>query len=761
MELFKECRFTLSDDIPNQEKALMHALISLGFQIKSVYPLVIEKDSLSTADIEALVRFLTEHKERHETLNPTATDGFSVSTHLSKMEPKVKTSSSQVPTAQGLQRREVAVCYSNEAVTASGDDGWVLSQTETLFEPNKSVEFESIESIRFLYEPNTELSSSPVSTAQGLRQREMAACNSNSGEYVTANEELDMDEKSEILESIRSLYEPDESSRSSELFGPVNRCVNLSKGKPPKVTPGVSFSDAEVFQSRKSDDCHSDETASLKLSEFLKLAPMPIMGQDAESTIESESKTFESFGLPLLNVETLQGTESTYGDSDTGAVVKDAAVAHIPKANNVCEHYTNMIRGFENFKPIKSVNNSEKRGKTSNPFFLNQNTEFPCSFSDEEASDSETLHMPPSLPDAKEVNSGSQRLNSEPEDSSLEDIDVDGSRKNAIVLSKTQSPEGCLSQAMINDQIVVEHSANGVADLFETPPVDHFKSPKRDLFENSDDDLSETPDEDLFKIPDEDFAGTPLNEEPRFLQNNKSENSTPVVPSASFHVEQLNLDEVNSLSGDQQTYVGNCRKPKLGAQKSKIKVGAKKKSLYIFGYSSLKISTKPTFEGNPDLVIVVGDLFSDFEQRENQQINTNFPQVQHSFVFRGGVQSFPLVLQLLIQDYNQENFSMAFTTLKEITISLEELSLVQSVVFTTSALYSSDFQAGAAPSDVDQGLVAAFTQHVCEFLETFKPHADKVRVTIATGPAAFQAVQKEIESTRNLKTRNATQSQRD
>ena len=116
---------------------------------------------------------------------------------------------------------------------------------------------------------------------------------------------------------------------------------------------------------------------------------------------------------------------------------------------------------------------------------------------------------------------------------------------------------------------------------------------------------------------------------------------------------------------------------------------------YSVGRTVLRISCEPALVQVPDLIVVVGDLFrqlhnaSDFDPK-NIPRNLGFPKKKNSFVFFGGTNSQPLILKLFIGDFKQESINKAFIDLEEIVaIPGFNLTLTQSVVFTSSALYSS------------------------------------------------------------------------
>ena len=94
----------------------MHKMITLGFRIKTVYPLVMEKDSVSADDLEALARFLTDHKGSQESSNPSLLDESSI--ELSQDEPMNKASCSPVSTAQVFERKGDTDYYSEKQAIA-------------------------------------------------------------------------------------------------------------------------------------------------------------------------------------------------------------------------------------------------------------------------------------------------------------------------------------------------------------------------------------------------------------------------------------------------------------------------------------------------------------------------------------------------------------------------------------------------------------------------------------------------------------------
>ena len=121
-------------------------------------------------------------------------------------------------------------------------------------------------------------------------------------------------------------------------------------------------------------------------------------------------------------------------------------------------------------------------------------------------------------------------------------------------------------------------------------------------------------------------------------------------------------------------------------------------SCYIGGNAMVSISEKAALEQRPDLIVVLGNLFSkmhsspDFVIENDLPANSALPQIQDSFAVFGGTRSIPLIFQLLIEDYDQENFKTAIETLGRVTTShASHLAQVQSVVFTSPILYSSKF----------------------------------------------------------------------
>ncbi|KAK3742264.1 hypothetical protein RRG08_042093 [Elysia crispata] len=172
---------------------------------------------------------------------------------------------------------------------------------------------------------------------------------------------------------------------------------------------------------------------------------------------------------------------------------------------------------------------------------------------------------------------------------------------------------------------------------------------------------------------------------------------------------------------------------------------------YSVGRTVLRISCEPALVQMPDLIVVIGDLFRQLHNAtgfnpENIPQNLRYPNKKNSFEFLSGINSQPLILKLFIGDSKQESINKAFIDLEEIVTNPGfNLTLIQSVVFTSSTLYSSDDRAGAYPK-LDPKLVGAFTRNVYEFLKTCTTSAGTLSATISTGQAAFPVVQKVLDS---------------
>ncbi|KAK3797488.1 hypothetical protein RRG08_042088 [Elysia crispata] len=59
-ELFANCSFTLSGNVPGQDKQFMKKITNLGFSVRNVDPLVIEKSSSSSGDINSLIEVIQQ-----------------------------------------------------------------------------------------------------------------------------------------------------------------------------------------------------------------------------------------------------------------------------------------------------------------------------------------------------------------------------------------------------------------------------------------------------------------------------------------------------------------------------------------------------------------------------------------------------------------------------------------------------------------------------------------------------------------------------
>ena len=57
---FTHCSFTVADEVPYFDKSFLKKIISFGFAVKDVDPLVIEKGSTSADNIEALIKLLKD-----------------------------------------------------------------------------------------------------------------------------------------------------------------------------------------------------------------------------------------------------------------------------------------------------------------------------------------------------------------------------------------------------------------------------------------------------------------------------------------------------------------------------------------------------------------------------------------------------------------------------------------------------------------------------------------------------------------------------
>ncbi|KAK3765590.1 hypothetical protein RRG08_000376, partial [Elysia crispata] len=59
-ELFANCSFTLSRNVPGQDKQLIKKITNLGFSVRNVDPLVIQKSSSSSVDINSLIEVIQQ-----------------------------------------------------------------------------------------------------------------------------------------------------------------------------------------------------------------------------------------------------------------------------------------------------------------------------------------------------------------------------------------------------------------------------------------------------------------------------------------------------------------------------------------------------------------------------------------------------------------------------------------------------------------------------------------------------------------------------
>ena len=98
-----------------------------------------------------------------------------------------------------------------------------------------------------------------------------------------------------------------------------------------------------------------------------------------------------------------------------------------------------------------------------------------------------------------------------------------------------------------------------------------------------------------------------------------------------------------------------------------------------------------------DLIVILGDLFPELHARPGVDIsfpvNGAFLQKNNSIRVFGGEKGIPLIFQILMDDYRLEDFLEAFELLQEMMMSHpSQLVLLQYVTFTSSALYSSEFE---------------------------------------------------------------------
>ena len=464
----------------------------------------------------------------------------------------------------------------------------------------------------------------------------------------------------DIEELVRSLTEHKRSQESS--YPPLldESSTELSQDESMNKESCSPISTPQVFEKKGSTYYYSEKQAMAKDSAELHI-PM------AKSGLKDSDTDVTRKGLSAAgNTPSSEELLSEWTNNNQVVVKRDPN-----REKDVCETPAVVINTSHFGRDDEEVTANDKIEPNVGVSFeiieavkpLGHSNKFPeCpmldSNSDEDGSlsDSETHCVLPSSSLAEEVISVNQPLNIDLADICLKDDDTGVTRKDLIAISKTQSLNEYLSEITGSGQVVLEHDANGIEDLCETP-------------------------EDVMDAP-------------HFCHTDKSKVNSSLEASDSVEARQFSLDETKSQNDDQETNV--YQNESKGKRKgSKDKDGARKKWSYIFGYANLRISSKPIFELNPNLIVLVGDLFSavqqisDMDLSESLQINKSFPEMKDSFVFHGGVRSVSLILQLLIEDYNEENFKTAFTTLKEMAISVEELSLMQSVVFTTSALYSS------------------------------------------------------------------------
>ena len=163
----------------------------------------------------------------------------------------------------------------------------------------------------------------------------------------------------------------------------------------------------------------------------------------------------------------------------------------------------------------------------------------------------------------------------------------------------------------------------------------------------------------------------------------------------------ISLRDDSSLSahqGDESYLSERAADNSQGAGHSTMTQRSPEKYPYSFGNVMLRASKQSAFKQKPDLTVVVGDVFpnlhwsQDVNMDEFLPANKKFPEREGSFKAFGGLESSPLTFQLPFDDFNQGSFKKALATLEEVINSFRsELQHVKSVVFTSSALYSSEF----------------------------------------------------------------------
>ena len=124
----------------------------------------------------------------------------------------------------------------------------------------------------------------------------------------------------------------------------------------------------------------------------------------------------------------------------------------------------------------------------------------------------------------------------------------------------------------------------------------------------------------------------------------------------------------------------------------------KPEAFYDVGNFKLRVSAESAFDQRSDLIVVVGDLFLElhgkpgFDINKVMRANTKYPQKNKVFAVLGGERALPLIIQLFIDRHDQENFDRAFKRLGDFTEDFtHHFTLMQSVVFTSTSLYSGKF----------------------------------------------------------------------
>ena len=139
------------------------------------------------------------------------------------------------------------------------------------------------------------------------------------------------------------------------------------------------------------------------------------------------------------------------------------------------------------------------------------------------------------------------------------------------------------------------------------------------------------------------------------------------------------------------THTNTSRTPQSSTGRPDVSRGGP----YVIGRVRLSVSEESAFDLNPDLIVVVGDLFLKMHDKpafdtRNISLNEKLPQKKNAFAVHGGVPGIPFIIQLFIDKHDQENFDRAFQNLSDLTTH-PVFAVIDSMVFTSTSLYASKF----------------------------------------------------------------------